>query len=115
MNPDELIGIEEEFSRSWNRLEHIFRKDYENYKPENIRLMLQFIAELRAENYDKWFRAGQATNTLFIARSRELKYSELGRKHMNYIIFGATRQIPPQLHVFSRINRKVRQFYASGF
>ena len=67
MGLDEQKAIEEEFLRSWERMEIFFSEDNMPWLTQ----MLPLIRVLRARGYVRKLRAGQSMITFIVSRSRE--------------------------------------------
>ncbi len=64
---NEAKAIEEEFLRSWERMEIFFAEDNMPWMTQ----MLPLIRALRTRGYDRKLRAGQSMVTFIVSRSRE--------------------------------------------
>ena len=65
---DENIGIEEEFRKSWDRIEGSFLEHY-SLSDKNIHPLVVLFREMRSLGYDEWFYAHESMNSLVISRS----------------------------------------------
>jgi hypothetical protein len=63
--------IQTEFSASWDRMEQFFAWHSALSGGEWLKPMLNLIATLRQQGYDRQFRAGQSLDAFVLSRSKE--------------------------------------------
>jgi hypothetical protein len=67
ISDNDQASIEDEFSKSWDGMEQLFAL----HNTAENKSMLTLIADLRAQGYDRQFRAGQQLTTFILSRSRK--------------------------------------------